>query len=191
VDSIIVVWLLIIVYFAADFGLRKGEKARSFEAGKRDQKTSFLLSLTHGAMLLAILLCPILNSYHIGQIDNLPVVQWIGFGMMIVGFVIRTWAMLVLGQFYTRTLQTTEDQQIVEQGPYRLIRHPGYLGSLSFWLGAGLATGNWMVTIGITIVLGLAYRSRIQAEETMLFTTFGQAYQEYSRRTWRLIPFVF
>jgi protein-S-isoprenylcysteine O-methyltransferase Ste14 len=189
-NSTIVVWLMIIVYFVGDFGLRKGKNASSFEAGKRDQKTSFLLRLTYGAIFLAILLSPILNNYHIGQIDDLQIEKWVGFAMMLMGFAIRTWAMLVLGKFYTRTLRTKSDQPIVEQGPYRVIRHPGYLGSLLFWIGAGLATANWIVAGGITITLVFAYRSRIQAEETMLLATFGQAYKDYSQRTWKLIPYI-
>lgn len=190
-DSIFVVWLLIVVYFVADFRLRKGKNAKSFEAGKSDKETSSLLGLSHGIVIVIILLSPLLNNYHIGLLDNLPMVKWIGVGMMLFGFAFRTWAMLVLGQFYTRTLRTSQDQQIVQQGPYRLIRHPGYLGSLLFWIGAGLGTANWIVAGTITVLFMFAYRSRIQAEETMLNATFGQAYQDYSRRTWRLIPFFF
>ena len=33
-------------------------------------------------------------------------------------------------------------QQLIEHGPYRLLRHPGYSGSLLLWLGAGLTTAN-------------------------------------------------
>jgi protein-S-isoprenylcysteine O-methyltransferase Ste14 len=191
VDSLFIIWLLVIVYFVADFGLRKGDNAKSYEAGKFDDRTSYILGLIHGAALLTILLSALLNNAQIGQIVGLPFVTWGGFAMMLAGLSVRIWAMVVLGKFYTRTLRMEPDQQIVQQGPYRLIRHPGYLGSLLFWIGAGLATRNWIVAGGIALAFGLAYRSRIQAEETMLLATFGQAYKDYSRRTWRLVPFLF
>ncbi len=190
-DTIFIVWLLMIVYFVIDARLRRGANAKSYEAGEFDQKTSYQLAITHGAVILTILLSPILNNYQIGQMVGVPIVKWIGFGMMLIGLALRIWAMTVLGQFYTRTLRTTSDQQIVREGPYRLIRHPGYLASLLFWIGAGLATANWLVAAGITLAFILAYRSRIRAEETMLLATFGQAYKDYSQQTWRLIPFLF
>src|SRR5258708_1479204 len=58
---------------------------------------------------------------------------------MIIGLTLRVWAAQVLGRFYTRTLRTTDKQRIVQSGPYHLIRHPGYLGTILIWIGAGLA----------------------------------------------------
>jgi len=192
-DTIVVVWLMIVVFFVTESGLRKGKDARSFSAGETDQKTSLRLGLTYGIMITAMLLAPVLNQYQVGPIliGGLLFLRWIGVGIMLGGFALRVWSTRVLGQFYTRTLRTVTDQQLVQQGPYRLIRHPGYLGSLLFWIGGGLATGNWIVAAGIIILLVTAYLSRIRAEGTMLLATFGQAYRDYSGQTWQLIPFVF
>ena len=190
-DPIFIVWLLIIAFYVSESRLRQGASAKSYAAGKSDQKTSFQLGLTYGAAIVATCLSPILNHYQIGQMVGMPLVRWAGLGIMVSGWAIHIWAMRVLGQFYTRTLRTTADQHIVRQGPYRLIRHPGYLGSLVFWIGAGLATGNWIVAGGIALAIVFAYRARIRAEETMLLANFGQAYKDYSRQTWKLIPFLF
>jgi protein-S-isoprenylcysteine O-methyltransferase Ste14 len=97
----------------------------------------------------------------------------------------------VLGQFYTRTLRVADRQTVVDQGPYRLIRHPGYAGNLALWIGAGLATGNGLTTIVITVAMFVAYSYRLQAEEQMLLAMLGQPYREYQARTRRLIPFVY
>jgi protein-S-isoprenylcysteine O-methyltransferase Ste14 len=100
----------------------------------------------------------------------------------------RAWANKTLGVFYTRTLRVSAEQHIVETGPYRVVRHPGYTGSMLFWLGAGLATMNWLITGIIAIVTASGYVYRIQSEEAMLEQTFGEDYQAYQRRTWRLFP---
>jgi protein-S-isoprenylcysteine O-methyltransferase Ste14 len=83
----------------------------------------------------------------------------------------------------------TENQTIVRMGPYRLIRHPGYLGSILMWTGAAAATANWIVLVITLIAILSAYIYRIQNEEKMLLTTNAE-YGEYRTQTWRLIPFL-
>ena len=46
------------------------------------------------------------------------------------GLALRAWSMRALGSYYSRTLRTTSDQVVIESGPYRVIRHPGYFGSI-------------------------------------------------------------
>ncbi len=83
-----------------------------------------------------------------------------------------------------------ENQAIAREGPYRLIRHPGYLGSILMWAGAATATANWLVILIVLAAMFSAYHYRIQNEEKMLIKTNAE-YAEYQKRTWRLIPFVY
>jgi protein-S-isoprenylcysteine O-methyltransferase Ste14 len=59
------------------------------------------------------------------------------------------------------------------------------------WFGAGVALRNWIALVPMALVLGWAYRRRMSAEEEMLLTNIGEEYREYSRRTWRIIPFIY
>ena len=76
--------------------------------------------------------------------------------------------MRALGQSYSRTLRTSPDQVVIQSGPYRFIRHPGYLGSLLIWTGFGLTSGSVPVIGLVAGLLGPAYRFRISAEEKLL-----------------------
>jgi protein-S-isoprenylcysteine O-methyltransferase Ste14 len=89
----------------------------------------------------------------------------------------------------TRSLRTTETQAVVDRGPYRLVRHPGYLGSIVVWVGSRLAL-NWLIAAATAVLLGVVYVHRIGAEERMLVEHFGEPYRSYTARTWRLLPFV-
>ena len=71
------------------------------------------------------------------------------------------------------------------------MRHPGYSGSLLVWIGAGLAVSNWIVFAAVTLVCVIAYIYRMRSEEAMLVSRFGKEYEEYIRRTKRLIPYVY
>jgi protein-S-isoprenylcysteine O-methyltransferase len=110
---------------------------------------------------------------------------------MVGGIALRAWSNRVLGEFYTRTLRTVEEQRLVREGPYRVLRHPGYLGCLLMWAGAGLATANWLAVVLIVSVTVAAYGFRIGAEERMLLGAFGGEYEQYRRGTWKLVPFLF
>ena len=64
------------------------------------------------------------------------VVRPLGIVLQASGLGVRVWAMGTLGRAYSRTLRVDDDQGVVETGPYRLVRHPGYAGSLLVWLGS-------------------------------------------------------
>ncbi len=189
--STIVAYLLILLFVAIEGRLRQDDKARSLERSEADRGSTTAVGAAFGMDILAILLALVFNYFQIGRLAEGTVIGWIGVVVMLIGIMLRVWSAQVLGRFYTRTLLTTADQQLVEQGPYRWIRHPGYLGSLLLWIGAGLATGNWIAAVAITLITCAAYRYRIQTEEVMLRSSFGQSYADYTRHTWKLIPFLY
>ncbi len=106
------------------------------------------------------------------------------------GLTVRAWSMRVLGRSYSRTLRTEDDgQAVIDNGPYRLIRHPGYLGSLLTWTGFALTSRSVPAVVLIPGLLGAAYSRRITAEEELLRRDLP-GYTTYSERTKKLIPFI-
>ena len=97
--------------------------------------------------------------------------------------------MSVLGSSYSRTLRTGESQGLVDDGPYGVVRHPGYLGSLLTWTGFAVASRSAPVVALTSALMARAYRDRIRAEEELLARALP-GYVEYMQRTRRLIPFV-
>ena len=149
-----------------------------------------------------VLLCLIVFGLFLGillalkvpatAITNAPdIFFWLGIVLMDVGIALRLYAINVLGRFFTTSVAVAPEQTVIASGPYRLIRHPSYTGILITLLGLGLSlTNNWLsllVIIGCAL-LGFGYRIRV--EEDVLQEHLGQRYQDYMRRTKRLIPFV-
>jgi protein-S-isoprenylcysteine O-methyltransferase Ste14 len=189
--SLFVAYFLIIVFMVIGVRLRVGENARSTAPSVADRQSTSRLGQAFALAVLLLLLAPLLNYFRIGVWVSGWFPSWLGVALMIAGIALRYWSAKVLGKFYTRTLLTTSDQRIVEDGPYRLLRHPGYSGSLLVWTGAGLAAANWIVFALITLVMLVSYIYRMRTEEAMLATQFGQAYRDYIRRTRRIIPFLY
>ncbi len=59
------------------------------------------------------------------------------------------------------------------------------------WLGAALATTNWITLVIALVAMFGAYHYRIQSEEHMLVTAMGDEYRQYRQHTWKLMPFVY
>jgi len=189
--STIAAYLLVFVYFASDARLRKSEKARSVVLDESDRKSTYRLVQAFGISILCLLLALLLNYFHIGSLPAGWFPGWFGVLLMVLGITLRAWATRGLGRFFTRTLLIDAGHQVVHEGPYKLVRHPGYSGSLLVWIGAGLAVSNWVAFVIVTLVCLIAYIYRIQSEEAMLIARFGKEYEEYSRRTKRLIPYLY
>jgi protein-S-isoprenylcysteine O-methyltransferase len=180
--SLLVGAMLFGAFMWLESALRCGAEARSAQAGPSDRGTTQLLGAAYGAGLLGVPLLAIVRGQR-------AVPAWLGPGTMVLAIGLRSWAAVALGRFYTRTLRTSAEQQVVRSGPYRFVRHPGYLGTLLIWLGYGLSSGDYL-TGGVCLgLMTLVYSRRIEAEEAMLQQQLGQAYRAYMAETPRLVPF--
>jgi protein-S-isoprenylcysteine O-methyltransferase Ste14 len=119
-----------------------------------------------------------------------PFLFWLGILLIYVGIALRLYAIHVLGTFFTTAVAVAPGQTVIEMGPYRLIRHPSYTGFLITLLGFGLCLTNWLSLLVIMACALIGFSYRIRVEEQVLQEQLGQRYQEYMRRTKRLIPFV-
>jgi protein-S-isoprenylcysteine O-methyltransferase Ste14 len=115
----------------------------------------------------------------------------LGVIFMLLGVALRWYAIGKLGRYFTRDIAVSADQQVVQHGPYRWIRHPAYSGTFLTMLGVGLAMTNLASLISLLFCVFLGHFYRVSIEEKALIRTIGQPYIEYMRRTKRFIPRVF
>jgi protein-S-isoprenylcysteine O-methyltransferase Ste14 len=115
---------------------------------------------------------------------------YIGIGLMIAGILLRQWSIAVLGRYFSRTVGVQEGQVVVDRGPYRLVRHPAYTGSLLTIVGLGFVLQSWGAVLVLIAFFGIAFGYRIHVEEGVLTSKLGDEYVAYVKRTKRLIPYV-
>ena len=113
-----------------------------------------------------------------------------GIFLILLGVLVRQWAIVVLGRFFSLSVQVAEDHRVVDKGLYQLVRHPSYTGALMTFVGLGLAVQSWGAVFVLVVMFGLAYGYRIRVEERALASELGQDYVSYMKRTKRLIPFI-
>jgi protein-S-isoprenylcysteine O-methyltransferase Ste14 len=118
------------------------------------------------------------------------VVRYMGLALFVVGSVLRLAPVFVLGSRFSGLVAIQEEHKLVTSGLYQVIRHPSYLGLLVALFGWALIFRS---SIGVLISLLLLppLIARMNSEETLLESEFGEQYLAYRRRTWRLMPFLY
>jgi protein-S-isoprenylcysteine O-methyltransferase Ste14 len=70
-------------------------------------------------------------------------------------------------------------REVTMSGPYRLTRHPLYLGSTIIGVGLAIASASIVVALLVVMYLGVTLSAAIATEEAHLTAKFGEAYPEY------------
>jgi protein-S-isoprenylcysteine O-methyltransferase Ste14 len=95
-----------------------------------------------------------------------------------------------LGPAWSLAPKADRDTGLVTTGPYRLVRHPIYLGLVLLATGEAIAFGSppALFMVPIAIIPTLAWRAHV--EERLLGHTFGRGYEVYRQRTRMIIPYL-
>ena len=142
---------------------------------------SMTFSPTMAAIITAI---PIIRDFGVRS----RFVFVVGICVMAFGLYLRIWSIAVLGKYFRTTIELENNQQVVQSGPYRLIRHPSYTGLILTCLGYGVALQNIFSLIIVGTLPTIALLHRIDMEEKVLSAGMGEAYGIYQKRTKKLIP---
>jgi protein-S-isoprenylcysteine O-methyltransferase Ste14 len=163
---------------------RRPGQAASLETSADDQGTTRMIVAAYG---VAAELPLLLRRVPAPQLP--PAAASVGLVVQAAGLALRAWSMRTLGDSYTRTLRTGAEQAVITTGPYRLVRHPGYTGSLLIWTGFALTSRSIPVLALAGGLLGRAYQRRIDAEEQLLRRDLP-GYAAYQEHTKKLVPFI-
>ncbi len=117
--------------------------------------------------------------------------RWSGLAVFVIGFALRWSAILQLGKGFTVDVSIGKEHRLKQTGLYSFIRHPSYLGLVLEFLGYSLLINSWYPLFIINIPILLALHRRMNIEEELLISHFGDAYRQYKSKTWRLLPFLY
>jgi protein-S-isoprenylcysteine O-methyltransferase Ste14 len=185
--------VVVLLLYAVQSEIRFGKRARSIRTEASDRNSTLVVSLSATVPVLGFALAIKSTSslpawFKTALTPGLPAIAWAGVAFGFLGLAIRLWAVLTLRERYTKTLLVQTDQAVERRGPYRWVRHPGYLGSLLVLNGIALASGNWVVLLASLIATLLAYAYRIRVEDRMLVGALGQPYADYRQQVRALFP---
>lgn len=113
-------------------------------------------------------------------------IQILGLACIALSFSLHIWARRHLQKFYAERVEIQPDHQVIQSGPYALMRHPLIT---SFFLLAG---GLFLLNPALTTLLGLFYTihdfTRAARQEEELLSKNLPGYTDYMKRVPRFIP---
>lgn len=104
------------------------------------------------------------------------------------GLLFAVWARVHLGRNWSGTVTIKQDHELIDSGPYALVRHPIYTGLLFAFMGSAVARGDWRGILAFLIAWTALWR-KLRLEERWMVDIFGQQYEAYRQRVPALIPF--
>jgi protein-S-isoprenylcysteine O-methyltransferase Ste14 len=107
--------------------------------------------------------------------------------MVAAGLAFSVWARVYLGRNWSASVTVKQDHELVQSGPYRLVRHPIYTGLLLALLGTAVARGDAQGFVAVAIAVAAIWR-KLRLEERWMQETFGETYAHYRAHVPALIP---
>ena len=111
-----------------------------------------------------------------------------GLGLMVMGQLLFTWAMVSNKYFSTAVrIQMDRGHTVAAGGPYRYVRHPGYVGHIVSSAGTALLLGSPWALVPVAVLAVLLVMRTAREDRTLLEELEG--YHEYAQEVrYRLVP---
>jgi protein-S-isoprenylcysteine O-methyltransferase Ste14 len=177
------------VYLISELLLTITRRSRSKTGTKQDRSTLGMIWLVIAVSVTAGVFVAL--NFPAAALPYGQMFAIAGVMVFVVGLILRWWAIIILGRFFTVDVTIEKDHELVERGPFRVVRHPSYTGVLLAFLGLALSLRNWAALVVILLPIGAAFIRRIKVEEDALSRALGPRYTDYMKRTKRLVPFVY
>ena len=181
-----------LIYLASEILLTITRRGRSKTGEKQDKSTLGMLWMVIAVSIMAGIFVARSRSLRaVLWMFELPDGNWIpalAIGLFAMGLAVRWWAIVTLGRFFTVDVTIEKDHELVETGPFRVVRHPSYTGVLLAFLGWALTLRNWAAILVVLVPIFIAFVRRMNVEEEALRRALGEKYAAYMRRTKRLVP---
>jgi protein-S-isoprenylcysteine O-methyltransferase Ste14 len=188
VVSVVVFWIVLYVWIGTEVWL--GARKRRLPAGATEYDSGskwWVIGSVWASVAIGMWVAFLVPGTAIKS--GRTAVFIFGLFLMLAGMALRWYSIRVLGTSFTCEVSTRPGQEVIQAGPYRWVRHPSYTGGLITLLGVLVCCVNW-ASLAAMIVALAGYSYRIRIEERALAHDLGPAYQDYMRRTKRLIPFL-
>ena len=182
----LVIWALwILLYWQGGLKIVRDIYHSARQHGLMDVGTLSLMVLSVATILF--LLTGLLDASGLFRLKHTPALSVLGLIMVTIGFFGTFYSRNYLGKFWTAETSLKNDHQIIDSGPYRIVRHPIYTFALLLYLGTALVFLHWWVLMGV-VLASYAYLVKARSEDQYLQKELP-GYEAYAQAVpYRLVP---
>ena len=113
---------------------------------------------------------------------------WIMVAVVLAGLAFTWWARLHLGLLWSSGITRKPEHQVIDSGPYRVVRHPIYTGLILAVIATAVIRGRLQGIVGVVLVIaGFVIKARLE-EQFLREQLGGESYGAYAGRTPMLLP---
>ncbi len=162
----------------------------SFDADDYREKRSFFRIL--GGVIASILFTITLTFFGVFTLEGTgaDTLRVTGIIFYIIGILLRYSGSIYLGPYFTRNVSVGRTQELVSTGPYRMLRHPLYLGLFLLTVGVPLFFSN-LFAIAVAFLIGIPLNIRMKNEEKAMENVLGDTYRTWKKTRYRFIPYIY
>ncbi len=122
-------------------------------------------------------------------VEHTDLVGIIGASIAWLGVLLACWSRWVLGKNWSVSVVLKEHHELVQKGPYKILRHPIYTAILLIFAGNTLIVGDYRGILAMLIVLFSLWK-KLKLEEEWLTDFFGESYVKYKAESNALLPWI-
>jgi len=178
-----------LIYLISELLLTVICRSRSRTGTKQDRSTLGMIWLVIAVSITAGVF--IAQNFRAAELPDARIFASAGVLLFVAGLILRWWAIITLGRFFAVDVTIEKDHELVERGPFYIVRHPSYAGVLMAFVGFALSLCNWAALLVILVPIGAAFVHRMNVEEDALSHALGARYADYMKRTKRLVPGIY
>ena len=112
-----------------------------------------------------------------------------GVAICLGGLLFAWWARKAIGTNWSSAVTIKKEHELIEHGPYAVVRHPIYTGLTFAFLGTAVAMGRLSGFVGAALMF-IGLLAKMKEEEGMLASRF-ESYERYRQRVKKIIPFLY
>ena len=186
--AVVVCWWL----FALTFWLRK----RPTPTRETTRDWTSLIGLALQAVAYGIVwFSPLLKR---GLFPTIAATTTVQSGMALVAVIVAAGSVWMvnaaarrMGKQWALTARLVEGHELIQDGPFRLVRNPIYTGMLGLLIATGMALAQWIPLLIAVAIFVVGTCIRVRSEERLLRQAFGPEFEAYARSVPALIPGIY
>jgi protein-S-isoprenylcysteine O-methyltransferase Ste14 len=164
---------------------------------KRSKRKSVKIKRDKGSLILVwiIITISITTGFNLGHYGRWEsgnyIIYYVGITVFLSGLIIRWMSIIQLKKAFTVDVVINQGHKLKTDGLYSIVRHPSYLGGILIVTGLSLGMNSLLSFLVVVPPVFLAFIYRIKVEEYVLALEFDREYDEYSKNTRKIIPFIY